>query len=77
MLVSVRNCLKEIKKMPVYSTKRLLDVRTAAEYLSIGRSLLYEWIEKGKIPIVKINTRTLIDIYDLDKFVDDLKKEVK
>jgi len=41
--------------------KRLLDVKTAANYLSISRSLLYQWIDKGRISALKINTRILID----------------
>ena len=55
--------------------KRLLDVKTAANYLSISRSLLYQWIDKGRIPALKINTRTLIDVYDLDNFIENLKKK--
>jgi excisionase family DNA binding protein len=55
--------------------KRLLDVKTAANYLSISRSLLYQWIDKGKIPVLKINTRTLIDVYDLDQLIENLKSE--
>ncbi len=61
--------------MPVMMNKRLLDIKAAAGYLSISRSLLYQWIEKGRIPALKINTRTLIDVYDLDNFVENLKKE--
>ena len=53
--------------------KRLLDAKSAAEYLSISRSLLYQWINKGKIKCVKIESRTLFDVYDLDVFIEDLK----
>jgi excisionase family DNA binding protein len=61
--------------MPVVLQKRLLDVKTAARYLSIGTTLLYQWIKAGKIPCLKMNTKTLIDVNDLDQFVDDLKIE--
>jgi excisionase family DNA binding protein len=61
--------------MPVVLNKRLLDIRAAANYLSISRSLLYQWIDKGRISALKINTRTLIDVYDLDNFVENLKKK--
>jgi excisionase family DNA binding protein len=61
--------------MPVMMNKRLLDIKAAAEYLSISRSLLYQWIDKGRISALKINTRTLIDVYDLDKLIDNLKSE--
>ena len=62
-------------KMPVVLNKRLLDIKSASQYLSISRSLLYIWIDKGRIPAIKINTRTLIDVYDLDKLIDNLKSE--
>ena len=59
--------------MAVVLNKRLLDVKSAAEYLSIGKTLLYQWIKAGKIPCLKINSRRLIDVNDLDKFIDELK----
>ena len=55
--------------------KRLLNVQAAAEYLSIGKTLLYQWIDRGRIPCIKINSRSLIDIHDLDRFIDELKME--
>lgn len=61
--------------MPVTINKRLLDVKSAANYLSISKTLLYEWASKGKIPSIKINSRRLFDVLDLDEFVDNLKKE--
>jgi excisionase family DNA binding protein len=59
--------------MPVVIHKRLLDVKSAANYLSIGKTLLYQWITAGKIPCIKINSRRLVDVNDLDKFIDELK----
>ena len=59
--------------MPVNSTKRLLDAKSAADYLSISRSKLYEWINRGKIRSLKIDSRRLFDVNDLDEFVEKLK----
>ena len=59
--------------MPVVVNKRLLNAKSAADYLSISRALLYQWNSKGKIPSVRINSRRLFDVIDLDKFVDSLK----
>ena len=53
---------------------RLLDVKTAARYLSISRAKLYQWIDTGKIKSYKIDSRRLLDIRDLDEFVENLKK---
>ena len=50
---------------------RLLDVKT---YLSISRAKLYQWIDTGKIKSYKIDSRRLLDIRDLDEFVENLKK---
>jgi excisionase family DNA binding protein len=61
--------------LPVVINKRLLDIKTAANYLSISRSLLYQWIEKGKIRALKINSRTVIDVNDLDIFIEELKSK--
>ena len=54
--------------------RRLLDVKTAAGYLSISRAKLYQWIDTGKIKSYKIDSRRLLDIRDLDEFVENLKK---
>ena len=61
--------------MPVVMTKRLLDSKEAAEYLSISRSKLYQWAGKGKIPSVRIDSRRLWDVIELDNFVEKLKAE--
>ncbi len=55
--------------------KRLLDVKSAALYLSISRSKLYQWAEANKIKSVRIDKRRLFDVYDLDEFIDSLKKD--
>ena len=55
--------------------KRLLDVRAAAEYLSISRAKLYQWVDAGKIPSVRIDSRRLFDILELNEFVERLKRD--
>ena len=52
-------------------TRRLLDARKAAEYLSISRATLYEL----KVRSLKIGRRRLFDVMDLDFFVETLKKQ--
>ncbi|MBN2001506.1 helix-turn-helix domain-containing protein [candidate division KSB1 bacterium] len=63
--------------MPVFISKRLLNVNQAAEYLSIGRSKLYQWVRKGAIPSITLDSRRLFDVEDLDKFVERLKQGQK
>jgi excisionase family DNA binding protein len=60
--------------IPRSITKRLLDARAAASYLSISRSKLYQWVAANKIRSIRIDSRRLFDIYDLDAFIEDLKK---
>ena len=55
--------------------KRLLDARAAAAYLSISRALLYQWVKTDRVPSVRINSRRLFDVRDLDDFVDQLKEK--
>ena len=54
--------------------KRLLDAKSAAEYLSISRAKLYEWVDAGKIPSIRIDSRRLFDILELNDLVEKLKK---
>ena len=61
--------------MPVMLNKRLLDVKEAANYLSISRSKLYQWAERDRIRSVRIDTRRLFDVNDLDEFIEGLKAE--
>lgn len=58
----------------VVMTKRLLDAKAAADYLSISRSLLYQWVDTGKVYSLKIDGKRLFDVLDLDEFVDKLKR---
>ena len=53
---------------------RLLDVKAAAKYLSISRSKLYQWMDAGRIKSYRIDSKRLLDIRDLDEFIDNLKR---
>ncbi len=55
--------------------KRLLKTKEAAEYLSIGRSTLCEWLSDGKVPSIKIGKSRLFDVKELDEFVETLKTQ--
>ena len=55
--------------------KRMLNVQDAAQYLSIGRSSLYLRLKSGEIRSYKIGGRRVVDIIDLDKFIDSIKGE--
>ena len=59
--------------MAVVVKKRLLDAKEAADYLSISRSKLYQWIKKDRIPSLTIDSSRLFDVLDLDQFIEGLK----
>jgi excisionase family DNA binding protein len=63
--------------MPVIVNKRLLDVKSASNYLSISKSLLYQLHATGKILSLKINTKILFDVDELDQYVKTLKNDRK
>jgi excisionase family DNA binding protein len=59
----------------VINQSRLLDSKYASVYLSIGRTLLYQLAIEEKIPSIKIKSRRLFYVNDLDDFVERIKHE--
>lgn len=64
---------KTRKKRPKGPAKRLYSVPEAAFYLGRGVDAVYEMIWAGKIPYVKDGRRNLIDIRDMDEFIEKNK----
>jgi excisionase family DNA binding protein len=60
-------------KTPRGPIKRLYTIPEAAFYLGRTADAVYEMIWAGKIPCVKDGKRNLIDIRDMDKWVEDNK----
>lgn len=50
-------------------TPLALDIRQVATALSVGRSTVYKLINDGAFPTIKIGTRTLVRVSDLEAFV--------
>jgi excisionase family DNA binding protein len=53
----------------------LITVREAARRLAIGRSHLYQHMQRGTLPSVRIGRARRIRVADLDAFVDRLQEE--
>ncbi len=49
----------------------LCSIEDAARLLGIGRSLMYEIRDAGKIPEKRLNTKPMFRVKDLEKFADD------
>ena len=52
---------------------RLLDVKSAAQYLGISPWTLREMQWRGALPYVKFNRRVYFDMEDLDLFIQNNK----
>ncbi len=55
--------------------KRLFDIKEAAEYLGRTVGALREMLYAGKMPFVRDGRRILIDIHDMDAWIDRSKTQ--
>ena len=51
------------------------DIPHAARQLGIGRSLVYELLNAGKLRAIKINTRTVITAAELRRFIAEAESK--
>lgn len=49
---------------------RLVSIETATKLLGIGRTTVYDLINRGELRSTKIGRRTLLAVEDIDAFVD-------
>ncbi len=54
-------------------TKRLYNVKEASLYMGRTVCALREMIWAGKLPVVRDGRKILLDIYDLDKWIEQSK----
>lgn len=54
-------------------TRALFTVKGAAEYLSLGRSTVYELMAANKLPYVKVGRLRRLRLAELDAFVAQLE----
>ncbi len=55
-------------------TKRYANIRELSVYTSIPIKTLYEWASIGKIPSIKIGSRVLFDLHEIDEVMASLKR---
>ena len=55
-------------------TTRYLNIKETSKYTSIPVKTLYEWAGAGKIPSIKIGSRVLFDLHDIDKVMERGKR---
>ena len=49
--------------------KRFLDIKGLTEYVHLSKSTIYKMVSKNEVPHVKIGSRTLFDIEQIDRWV--------
>ncbi len=59
------------------TARALFTVKAAAEYLSFGRSTVYELMASGDLPYVKVGRSRRIRLVELDAFVAQLEPQSK
>jgi excisionase family DNA binding protein len=60
--------------MTTIPTRLLVDVRTAAVALGCGRSYVYDLINRGELPAVKLGRLTRVPVDGLTEFVSRLAR---
>ena len=58
------------------ASKRLFNVKDAGVYLGISHWTIRELLNRGEIPYCRIGRKILLDLRDLDRFVEGLKEKV-
>ncbi len=53
--------------------KRLYDLKEASLYMGRTVCALREMIWAGKLPVVKDGRRVLLDVYDMDRWIEQSK----
>ena len=52
------------------NVRRLLTYEEAADYLSVGRTKIYDLVGRGELPAVKIGRCTRLRPEDLEEFIE-------
>ncbi len=57
--------------------ERYVSVKEVSRYTSIPVKTLYEWASLRRIPSVKVGSRVLFDLNDIDSFMASLKRDTE
>jgi excisionase family DNA binding protein len=57
-------------------TKRLLNLREVAALLNVSIHTLRQWVHQRKVPYLKLGKAVRIAPEDLEKFLEENRKEV-
>ncbi len=56
------------------TNRRYVNINEVSEYTSIPVKSLYELASQGRIPSIKLGSRVLFDLKDIDKMMESMKR---
>ncbi len=56
------------------TNRRYVNINVVSEYMSIPVKSLYELASQGRIPSIKLGSRVLFDLKDIDKMMESMKR---
>lgn len=62
-------------RSPGQAVSLLYSIHDACAALGMGRTWLYEQIKSGRIRTVKLGTRTMVPVQELERFISDVMQE--
>lgn len=74
--MSVTNVQRLHKSVGIQPGKRLFTIDEAALYLGRSACALREMVWAGKIPVVRDGKRILLDIHDMDAWIERSKTQI-
>ena len=57
-------------------SERYVDIKKVSMYTSLPVKTLYEWAGQGKIPSIKMGSRVLFDLHDIDEVMASMKRTI-
>ena len=64
------------RKGSTVTTRRLVTLVEAAEVLHVSVASVRRLVWSGKLPVVKLTRRLLVDVRDLDRLIEGAKERV-
>jgi len=55
--------------------KRLLNIKELSEYLNVSRHTLYSWVNRGRVPYIKLNGTLRFEVAAIDKWIEENKSD--
>jgi excisionase family DNA binding protein len=56
------------------TNRRYVNINEVSEYTSLPVKSLYELASQGRIPSIKLGSRVLFDLKDIDKMMESMKR---